>query len=215
MPFSIIVATDLHGGIGKDNKLPWHIKQDLQYFKNKTLDKIIIMGSNTYFSLPDRPLKYRKNVVLTSNKYRKEIIEKEGTIVYDNINDILTKFKDNDCFIIGGSSIYKQFMNHCDTMYITRVAGKYDCDTFFPEYDKYEWFKKSAGNWMERDYYVYKFQTFEKIKDQNDIKYIYNVYVNNSKDELLYDISAFKGSVEYDKTISYIREQKIKKLIKQ
>lgn len=213
MPFSIIVATDLYGGIGKDNKLPWHIKQDLQYFKNKTLNKTIIMGSNTYFSLPYRPLRYRKNIVITSDKNKKEIIEKEGGIVFNNIHDVIEKFKNHDCFIIGGSSIYKQFINHCDTMYITRVAGKYDCDTFFPEYDKLEWYNKSIRSWIEQDYYVYKFQKFERIKDQNNIKYIYNVYVNSTKDELLYDISVFEGTNDYYKTLSYIRKEKIKKLI--
>jgi len=214
MPFSIIVAMDLYDGIGKDNQLPWHIKQDLQYFKNKTLNKTIIMGSNTYFSLPNRPLKYRKNIVLTTDKDKKDIIEKDGAIVYDNINDIINDFKNEDCFIIGGASIYKQFIDYCDTLYITKVAGQYDCDTFFPYFDKLEWFVESYGNWNEKDFYVFSFQSFNRIKDYNDIKYIYNIYISKFTDTVHHSLSMFKGSDDYYKVLSYIRKEKLKKIMK-
>lgn len=168
MPFSIIVSMDLKGGIGINNKLPWHIPKDLQWFKKNTLNKTVIMGSNTYFSLPEkyRPLPDRLNVVLTNNKDKKSIIESEGAIVETSVKDTLQKYSDKDCFIIGGASIYKQFIDHVNYMYITKVAGKYDCDAFFSYYPKdseYEWIEYESP-YIEEGEYVFKFLIFKVNK---------------------------------------------------
>lgn len=222
MSFSIIVSINLKGGIGINNKLPWHIPKDLQWFKKNTLNKTVIMGSNTYFSLPEkyRPLPDRLNVVLTNNKDKKSIIESEGATVETSVKDILQKYSDKDCFIIGGASIYKQFIDHVNYMYITKVAGKYDCDAFFPYYPKdidYEWIEYESRPYIEEGEYVFKFLIFKRVVDYNDIDFVYNFYLKNSKDdELLYNKEMFKDTKDYFETIDnikhYLRTNKLQKI---
>lgn len=221
MSFSLIVSMDLKGGIGINNKLPWHIPKDLQWFKKHTTNKIVIMGSNTYFSLPDkyRPLPKRTNIVLTSDLNKKSIIEKEGAIVETSIQSILDKYSDKDCFIIGGSNVFKQFINHIEYMYITKVAGNYNCDAFFPYFPKnndYEWIEYECRPYIEEDEYVFKFLIFKRIVDYNDLDFVYNFYCKTTKDNVLYDKYIFEKTKEYDKTIEniklYLRTNKLEKI---
>ena len=113
---NIIVAVDKNLGIGKDNKLLAHIKSDLEYFKRTTNGHIIVMGYNTYLSLPKKPLPNRLNIVLT-----KKDIKLEGAIVVHSIDELFNKLKefgeDREVFICGGESIYKQMMPYV-TSYI-------------------------------------------------------------------------------------------------
>lgn len=129
---NIIVAVDKNFGIGKENKLLAHIKSDLEYFKKTTNGQIVVMGYNTYLSLPKRPLPNRLNIVLT----RKDI-ELEGSIVIHSIEELFIKLKelgeDKEVFICGGESIYKQMIPYADKLYITHVFDSFDADTFFPE----------------------------------------------------------------------------------
>ena len=222
MPFSLIVSMDLKGGIGIQNKLPWHIPKDLQWLKKNTNNKIVIMGSNTYFSLPEkyRPLPNRTNIVLTTDQNKKTIIEKEGAIVESSINDILNKYSDKDCFIIGGANIYKQFINHVNYMYITKVAGNYNCDAFFPYFpknDDFEWIEYETRSYIEEGDYVFKFLIFKRIIDYNDLDFVYNFYHKTNKDEeIIIDKNYFLNSKEYFKTIEdikiYLRTNKIEKI---
>ena len=144
----IIVAMDDNNGIGLKNNLPWHFPEDLKYFSKTTKgdgNNAIIMGRNTWNSLPKKPLPNRVNIILTrnikdedntlENKYNDaEVI---GVKWFDNINTIKSfcnERKFDDIWIIGGESIYNEFINDEDVnyLYITRIKGDYQCDTFFP-----------------------------------------------------------------------------------
>ena len=133
---TIIVAIAANGGIGKDNDLLCHIPGDLKRFKEITTGHTLIMGRNTWYSLPRRPLPNRQNIVLTDDPC--ECLE--GCESAYSIADSLSKVKDgNEVFIIGGGMIYKQFMSRADRLMITHVNKEFDADTFFPEIDDSIW----------------------------------------------------------------------------
>jgi len=133
---SIIVAVSEDWGIGKDNKLLWHISEDLKRFKRLTFGNTVIMGKRTWESLPRRPLPGRRNIVLTDDKT--ETIENAVTAY--SIEDSLSKCEKNEeIFIMGGGSIYRQFMPFADRLYITHVHKKAPADIYFPEIDLKIW----------------------------------------------------------------------------
>jgi len=133
---SIIVAVSEDWGIGKDNELLWHISEDLKRFKRLTSGKTVIMGKKTWESLPKRPLPGRKNIVLTDKA--DELIENSVTAY--SIEDALGKCEKNEeIFIIGGGSVYRQFMPVADRLYITHVHKKSPADIYFPEIDLSIW----------------------------------------------------------------------------
>ena len=136
MSISIIVAVAENYAIGKDNDLLWHISDDLKRFKKITIGHRLIMGKNTYLSLPVRPLPNRTSIVITDDPSDKF----EGCIMAYSIEDAMKNCSsDEECFIIGGGSVYRQFMPMADKLYITRVQRSYEADTFFPEIDESEW----------------------------------------------------------------------------
>lgn len=133
---SIIVAVSEDWGIGKDNELLWHISDDLKRFKRLTSGKTVIMGKKTWESLPRRPLPNRKNIVLTDDPL--ECIESSVTAY--SIEDALSKCeKDEEIFVIGGGTVYRQFMTIADRLYITHVHRKAAADIYFPEIDLKTW----------------------------------------------------------------------------
>jgi len=133
---SIIVAVSEDWGIGKDNELLWHISEDLKRFKRLTFGNTVIMGKRTWESLPRRPLPGRRNIVLTDDKT--ETIENAVTAY--SIEDSLSKCEKNEeIFIMGGGSIYRQFMPFADRLYITHVHKKAPADIYFPEIDLKIW----------------------------------------------------------------------------
>jgi len=133
---SIIVAIAENNGIGKNNDLLWHISADLKRFKQITLDHSVIMGKNTFLSLPVRPLKNRRNIVITDNPSDNF----EGCITVFSVDEAIKYCRaDEESFVIGGASIYRQFLPYADRLYITRVKKSFDADTFFPEIVEDEW----------------------------------------------------------------------------
>jgi dihydrofolate reductase len=133
---SLIVAVSEDWGIGKNNELLWHISEDLKRFKNLTTGKTILMGKKTWESLPRKPLPGRKNIVLTDNP--DEVIE--GSVTAYSIKDALDKCDGSEeIFVIGGGSIYRQFMPLADRLYITHVHLKASADVYFPVIDPGEW----------------------------------------------------------------------------
>ncbi len=132
---AFIVAMDENGLIGRDNALPWHYKEDLKFFKEKTLNHTVIMGRKTFDSIFDKlktPLPKRKNVVLTSQN-----IEIDGATVIHDLKAYLNTLEENQLhFIIGGKSLYEQAFDFVDVLYITKIHKTYEGDTYFPEYDK-------------------------------------------------------------------------------
>ena len=138
MFISLIVAMDSERGIGRNNDLMWHLPKDMRFFRETTLDHIVIMGRKNYDSIPlkYRPLDRRENVVLSRNKNFKA----EYCKVYHSLNDAVDSFKsetEKKVFIIGGGQIYKEALDLdiISEMYITEVNSTYGADTFFPDFD--------------------------------------------------------------------------------
>lgn len=128
---SMIAALDDNYGVGIDNKLPWHIPEDLSYFKKITMGKNIIMGRKTFESLPGI-LPNRKHIVLTKNK--NFVSNDENVLIIYSFEDCM-KFINSDekeSIIIGGSNIWEVFYNEIELFYITHVFGSFDVDTYFP-----------------------------------------------------------------------------------
>jgi len=156
--FSIIAAVAKNNCIGIKNKLPWNIPEDLEHFKKLTMGKTCIMGEATFESILSylgKPLPGRKTVVLTLNKNYQA---PTGVRVFNDIDEAWKALKDEDNFVCGGASIYKQTINRVDTLYITRVNQIVDGDTFFPEIDKNVWQE------IEReDHEDFSFVTYKKV----------------------------------------------------
>lgn len=130
MDMIIIVAADESGGIGKDGKIPWHLRKDLQRFKRYTTGNVVVMGRKTYDSI-GHALPDRTNVVITKNAdiSGADLI----TNTPDNIPSLKTIFPDKDIFIIGGEGIYNAMWEQADYIYMTRVHAFLDCDKFIPQ----------------------------------------------------------------------------------
>lgn len=159
---SIIVAVASNYAIGKNNDLLWHISDDLKHFKKITSGHPVIMGKKTYESLPIKPLPGRENIVLTD--VAGEIIP-GCTMVY-SIPQILEHCKNKEeCFVIGGGSVYNQFMPFAETLYITWVHKTFEADVFFPDISEREWEKVEIENHhcQENNFY-YSFVTYKRIK---------------------------------------------------
>ena len=161
---SIIVAVSEDWGIGKGNNLLWHISEDLKRFKRLTYGNTVIMGKKTWESLPKRPLPGRKNIVLTDNLHESV----ENSVTAYSINDALDKCEpDEQIFIIGGGSIYRQFLPLADRLYITHIHKNAPADTWFPQVD--------PGIW----------EIVEKEEFQPDtadgIPYTYTVYLRKNR----------------------------------
>ncbi len=133
---SIIVAIAENFAIGKNNDLLFHLPNDLKRFKKITTGKTIIMGRNTLLSLPKWPLPNRRHIVITDNPEDKF----EGCEIVFSINEAIEKVKnEEEAFIIGGGSIYRQFYPVAGKLYLTLVHKEFEADVFFPEIDYTEW----------------------------------------------------------------------------
>lgn len=127
MEIHLIWAQDINGGIGKNNKLPWHIPQDLNNFKKITSNKIVVMGRKTWESLPIKPLPKRRNIVLTKRKLNNVECFKS---VYECLNELELE---KEIYIIGGASLYKEFIEQAKYLHITFIdIVDNKIDTYFP-----------------------------------------------------------------------------------
>lgn len=137
MIVSFIVAMDDARVIGKDNGLPWRISADLKDFKRKTLGKPVVMGRKTYDSI-GRPLPQRPNIVVTRNKDLKI----GGATVVGSVEAALDAARATgaeEAMVIGGAEIYALMFPIVDRLYITEVAGRFEGDAWFPEFDRAAW----------------------------------------------------------------------------
>ena len=133
---SIICALSENRAIGKDNKLLWHISDDLKRFKELTIGHPIIMGRKTFESI-GKPLSGRTNIIVTRGSSYKA----EGCLVFDSLEKAIDQAKriDNEeIFIIGGGQIYNQAIDLADKLYLTLVEGEYEADTYFPDYSSFK-----------------------------------------------------------------------------
>ena len=145
-PLALIAAVAANGVIGDDGEMPWHLPEDLQHFKETTMGNPVIMGRRTYESIAariDGPLPGRHNIVLS----RSEPDLHEGVVVVDSIDaavaeaNAVCELDDNAdrVFVIGGATVYEQFLDRADELVLTELDDAYTGDTEFPEWDDSEW----------------------------------------------------------------------------
>jgi len=134
----IIAAVAKNNVIGNKGKIPWHIREEFEHFKNTTLNHIVLMGKNTWFSLPSkyRPLPNRENIVLSQEPLVGDCK------VCSSLNEALKyckKFPEKKIFICGGASIYLQTIDLADKMILSQISEEFQGDTYFPQFDKKKW----------------------------------------------------------------------------
>ena len=160
----MIAAVDNNWAIGYDNKLLVRIPADQKYFRNETMGKVIVMGRKTLESFPQgQPLAGRTNVVLT----RKPDYAVKGTIVTHSLEETLSllgSYDPDDVFIIGGETVYKQFIDYCDEALITKIDHVYQADAYFPNLDeRKDW--QMVGDTEEMTYFdlEYRFLKYKRV----------------------------------------------------
>jgi dihydrofolate reductase len=154
---SIVVAVAEKMAIGNNNQLLCHLPDDLKMFKNLTAGHTVVMGKNTWHSLPFKPLPNRQNIVITDIK--DEIFE--GAISAFSIEDAISKMPDNEeSFVMGGAMVYRQFMPLAGRLYITRVHHDFEADTYFPDIEEEVWSLVSAKDHASDEKHLYPF-TYE------------------------------------------------------
>lgn len=143
---SIIAAIGQNNELGKDNDLIWHLPGDLKFFKNVTMEKDVVMGSITFYSLP-RLLPGRRHIVLTGKN-----IDNDNVIVIHSKEELIKYLKEikKEVMIIGGASIYAQMLEYADKMYLTHIDAVEDnADTYFPIFNYDEWDSTLLGTNMD------------------------------------------------------------------
>lgn len=132
---SLIWAMDKNWLVGKDNKLPWHFKEDLLYYKEKTAGQIVLMGDKSYYSLKsyykEKPLPYGKIYVASLDN----LVLDDAVVVNDVISFLNNFPKEEVLWVVGGATIYRFALPYADKLYITHVDGEYEGDAYFPKFD--------------------------------------------------------------------------------
>ena len=133
---NLIVAVDKNWAIGNGNKLLVSIPQDMKFFRETTMGKVVVMGRKTLESFPGgQPLKKRTNIVLTRDKN----YQVKDAIVVNTVDELLLeleKYDEDEIYVIGGESIYRQMLPYCKTAHITKINHEYEADTYFPNLDE-------------------------------------------------------------------------------
>ena len=158
MKISIIAAMDEHRGIGKGNKLPWHISADLIRFKQLTTGHTVIMGRKTFESI-GRPLPDRRNIILTHDLSYNSLGCEISTSIKEAIG-MAQASGETEVFIIGGGEIFSQAIIFADQLYLTIVNGDFHADTFFPDYSVFT--HKIVDQDLTEGDYSFKFLTLTR-----------------------------------------------------
>ena len=139
MKIFMISAKANNNVIGRGNGLPWNLPEDLKFFKETTKGHAVLMGLNTWNSLPHKPLKNRKNFILCPEGTDIEIDTNENTFVelVHDIDKFLSRTDIEDVFIMGGASLYKLFIDKVDVLYLTMIAENVEGDVFFPDFSEF------------------------------------------------------------------------------
>lgn len=152
----MIWAMDESNLIGSNNKMPWHVKEDLIYFKNMTKDYSVVMGYNTYLSMlyyyKDKPFPYKNTFVLTSKK-----IEDDRVITFSDVSSFVKNTKE-DIFVTGGKQTYLAFYPYASELYVTLIKGVHEGDTYMDNIDssQFELVSKTEGTSGLATFCVYK-----------------------------------------------------------
>lgn len=157
-----IWAQDEQGTIGKENRLPWHLPNDLKFFKQMTEDNTIVMGRKTFEGMGSRPLPNRQTIVLTRDKG----YQAEGVTVFHTVEEVLEYARSfaGITFISGGSAVYEDFLPYCDVLYRTVIHHSFEGDTKFPAvaWDDWTLINLSEGEQDENNRYAYQFETYQR-----------------------------------------------------
>ncbi|MBP2241253.1 dihydrofolate reductase [Cytobacillus eiseniae] len=158
---SLMWAMDNNRVIGVNNQLPWHLPEDLKFFKRTTMGHPIAMGRKTWDSI-GRPLPGRENIVITRN----QDFACEGCTIMKSIDALLeySKQTDEEIFVIGGAEIFSLILPKADKLYLTRIHHEFEGDTFFPELILAEWtlISKEKGIRNEKNPYDYDFEIYTR-----------------------------------------------------
>lgn len=157
-----IWAQDEHELIGKDNMLPWHLPNDLKFFKQMTEDNTIVMGRKTFEGMGSRPLPNRKTIVMTKD----QTFNADGVLVMHSVEEVVQYAKQfaGITFVAGGAKIYADFLPYCDVLYRTVIKHSFEGDTTFPEVDWNNWtmINLSEGEQDSENSFPYQFETYQR-----------------------------------------------------
>ncbi|GGJ85300.1 dihydrofolate reductase [Lentibacillus kapialis] len=160
---SLLAAMDRNHVIGYQNNLPWHLPNDLKFFKQKTTGHTIIMGRKTFDSI-GKALPNRRNVIISRKKHSKfpdgvEVIHDVSTIIEWNLRN-----PENELFVIGGEEIFKQVLPHADRLYITLVDDVFQGDTYFPNFSEANWrlTSREKGGRDSKNYFDHYFLQYDR-----------------------------------------------------
>lgn len=158
---SIIVAIAENSAIGKDNKLLWHLSDDLKRFKKITSGHTVMMGRNTFLSLPNGALPNRKNIVITDKNNE----HFDACVMAGSIEEAIALAGDETCFVMGGGMIYRQLFPLAGKLYLTKVHHSFEADTFFPEINFSEWkeIESEHVDASDKNEYPHSFYLYERI----------------------------------------------------
>lgn len=161
-----IVAVDSNWAIGNKGQLLISIPADMKMFRQETTGKVIVLGRKTIETFPNaRPLPNRTNIILSTQK---DYEVKDATVVHsvEELLEELKKYNTEDVYIIGGDSIYKQMIDYCDTVHVTKIDREYEADAYFPNLDQMPEWSITA----ESDEQVYFDTTYSFVKYEKNVK---------------------------------------------
>jgi len=157
MTISLIAAMDKNRGIGFNNQMPWHIKEDFQWFRSKTMYKPVVMGKNTLFSIGGT-LKGRENIVLST-----KLEHVPDVTVLRSVADVLAyTATDKEVMVIGGASTYEQFLPYATRIYLTEIDSEFECDTYFPDFDRTRFIRYYHTKGTEEVGFEYEFGVYKR-----------------------------------------------------
>lgn len=163
----MIAAMDTHRGIGLSGKIPWHIKEDLIRFKEKTIGKTVIMGKKTfesvlsYYEKSKNPIPNRKHIVVTHDQtYTSTLPNTHIAHSLEEAIEIAKTIEPDEVLISGGGQLFSQGISYADKLYLTIVDGVFEVDTYFPEYENN--FHIVQTEKKRNDTYTYTFIELDK-----------------------------------------------------
>jgi dihydrofolate reductase len=160
-----IVAVDLNWGIGYRGNLLLRIPEDMKHFKERTLNRVVIMGQETFESLPGKePLQNRTNIVLSISKE----FSHDGITICRSLTELfgeLSKYDSGEVFVIGGESVYRQLLPYCSEVYVTKINHSFAADKYFPNLDQEQgWTQSAAGEAKVHDNIEFRFTKYSNAK---------------------------------------------------
>lgn len=160
---NLIVVVDKNWGIGRQNGLLFRLPKDMQFFREKTTGKVVVMGANTFHSFPNGALPNRTNVVLDNSGAQHPNTVTVSTV--DELDKQLAKYNTDEIFICGGASFYKLMLSRCKTAHVTKVQSDGCAELFFPNLDELpEWQLVSQSEPQEDNGHTITFCTYQNTK---------------------------------------------------